>query len=91
MQSKEQKYLTLFENCDSFIDLGRHVAYYRMLAGLTQLKLSEKLGVSRSYLGRIEAAGMNQHFSFELFFNICRTLGILPEDFFKPLPGPESK
>ena len=69
MQSKEQKYLTIFENCDSFIDLGRHVAYYRMLAGLTQLKLSEKLGVSRSYLGRIEAAGMNQRFSFLL--HVC--------------------
>ena len=64
MKSKKQKYLSIFENCDNFVDLGRHVAYYRRLAGLTQLKLSEKLKVSRSYLGRIEAAGMNQHFSF---------------------------
>lgn len=40
MESKEQKYLSIFENCDNFVDLGRHVAYYRKLAGLTQLKLS---------------------------------------------------
>lgn len=91
MQSKNQKYLTLFENCHSFVDLGRHVAYYRRLAGLTQLKLSKKVNVSRSYLGRIEAAGTNQHFSFELFFNICRALDVPPEYFFKPLPDCGSK
>ena len=91
MQSKEQKYLTIFENCDNFVALGWHIAYYRKRAGLTQLKLSEKVNVSRSYLGRIEAAGMNQRFSFELFFNICRTLDVPPEYFFKPLPGPGSK
>lgn len=91
MQSKEQKYLSIFENCDNFVDSGRHVAYYRKLTGLTQLKLSKKLKVSRSYFGRIEAAGMNQHFSFELFFNICRALDVPPEDFFKPLPSCDSK
>ena len=91
MQSKEQKYLTIFENCDNFVALGRHIAYYRKRAGLTQLKLSEKVNVSRSYLGRIEAAGMNQRFSFKLFFNICRTLDVPPEDFFKPLPNSGSK
>ncbi len=91
MKSKEQKYLTIFENCDNFVALGRHIAYYRKQAGLTQLKLSKKLDVSRSYLGRIEAAGMNQRFSFELFFGICRTLDVPPEYFFKPLPGCGSK
>ena len=91
MKSEKEKYLTIFENCDSFVDLGRHVAYYRKQAGLTQLKLSRKLKVSRGYLGRIEAPGLNQHFSFELFFNICRTLDVAPEYFFMPLPGSGSK
>ena len=91
MLSKHERYLVRFENCDYFVELGLHIAFYRKRAGLTQQELADKLCVSRSYVSRIESPNRNQHFSFELFFNICRILDVEPEYFFAPLPGPESK
>ena len=91
MKSKKHKYITHFETCDNFVDLGLHIAYYRRQAGLTQQKLADMLGIGRSYLSRIESINQNQHFSFELFFSICRVLDVEPKYFFMPLSGPGSK
>lgn len=86
MKSTEQKYIEVFENCDSFVDLGLHIAYYRKKADMSQPYLADRLGISRSYLSRIESVNRNQHFSFDLFFNICRVLEVEPKYFFMPLP-----
>lgn len=91
MVTKQEKYIVLFENCDYFLDLGLHVAFYRKRAGLTQQKLADKLHITRSYLSRIESPNQNQHFSFELFFSICRILNVPPRRFFEPFPNLDSK
>lgn len=91
MKSKKQKYIDVFENCDNFVDLGLHVAYYRKKAGLTQQRLADKLHIDRTYLCRIESINQNQHFSFELLFSICRILNVEPRYFFIPLPDAGSK
>ena len=91
MLSKEERYLINFENCDYFLDLGVHIAFYRKRAGLTQQKLADKLHIKRTYLSRIESPNQNQHFSFELFFSICRILNVPPKRFFEPFPGLDSK
>ena len=81
MKSKKQKYIEVFENCDYFVDLGLHIAYYHRRAGMTQQRLADELKITRPYLSRIESINRNQHFSFELFFNICRILDVEPEYF----------
>lgn len=86
MLTKQEKYLITFENCDFFVDLGIHIAYFRKKAGLTQQKLADILHIKRTYLSRIESPNQNTHPSFELFFTICRVLNVPPKCFFEPLP-----
>lgn len=90
MLSKHERYLVRFENCDYFVELGLHIAFYRKRAGLTQQELADKLCVSRSYVSRIESPNRNQHFSFELFFKLCHILNVPSRCFFEPFPRPDS-
>lgn len=65
-----------FENRDKYIALGLNIAYYRKREGMTQELLAEKAGLSRSYLGEIEAPNMITALSLEVLFNIANALGI---------------
>ena len=66
------------ENRDKYIALGLNIAYYRKREGMTQDQLAEKAGVSRSYLGEIEAPNMITTMSLEVLFNIAGALRIQP-------------
>lgn len=70
-----------FENRDKYIALGLNVAYYRKREGMTQEQLAEKAGISRSYLGEIEAPNMITNISLEVLFNISKALNIAPQKF----------
>ena len=63
-----------FENKDKYIALGLNIAYSRKREGMTQKQLAEKAGISRSYLGEIEAHNMITNISFEMLFNISAAL-----------------
>lgn len=69
-----------FKNRDRFIQLGVAIAALRKLRGLSQEKLAEKAGVSRSLISTIEAPGIANGFSLEVFFNIADALEIDPSD-----------
>lgn len=62
------------ENRDKYIALGLNIAYYRKREGMTQDQLAEKAGLSRSYLGEIEAPNMITAMSLEVVFNIAQAL-----------------
>lgn len=64
------------ENRDKYIALGLNIAYYRKREGMTQDQLAEKAGISRSYLGEIEAPNMITTLSLEVLFNIANALKI---------------
>jgi len=64
------------ENRDKYIALGLNIAYYRKREGLTQEQLAEKAGLSRSYLGEIEAPNMITTMTLEVVFNIAKALKI---------------
>lgn len=64
------------ENRDKYIILGLNISYYRKREGMTQDQLAEKVGISRSYLGEIEAPNMVTTLSLEVLFNIAGALGI---------------
>ena len=62
------------ENRDKYIALGLNIAYYRKREGMTQDQLAEKAGLSRSYLGEIEAPNMITTLTLEVLFNIANAL-----------------
>lgn len=69
-----------FKNRDRFIQLGIAIAALRKLRGMSQEKLAEKVGVSRSLISSIEAPGIANGFSLEVFFDIADALNIEPAD-----------
>lgn len=64
------------ENRDYYIALGLNIAYYRKREGMTQDQLAEKIGISRSFLGEIEAPNMVTTMSLEVIFNLAKALAI---------------
>ena len=69
-----------FKNRDRFIQLGVAIAALRKLRGMSQEKLAEKAGISRSLVSAIEAPGLANGFSLEVFFNIADALEVDPAD-----------
>ena len=69
-----------FKNKDRFIQLGVAIAALRKLRGMSQEKLAEKANISRSLVSAIEAPGIANGFSLEVFFDIADALEIDPSD-----------
>ena len=63
-----------FKNRDRFVQLGIAIAALRKMRGLSQEKLAEKAGVSRSLISTIEAPNMAHSFSLDVFFDIADAL-----------------
>ena len=63
-----------FKNHDRFIQLGIAISTLRRMRGLSQDKLAEKAGISRSLLSVIEAPGIAKSFSLEVFYDIADAL-----------------
>ena len=69
-----------FKNRDRFIQLGIAISTLRRTRGLSQEKLAERAGISRSLLSTIEAPGVAKAFSLEVFFDIADALDVDPAD-----------
>lgn len=69
-----------FKNRDRFIQLGVAISALRKSQGLSHEKLAEKAGICRSLVSTIEAPGIANDFSLEVFFNIADALEIDPAD-----------
>ena len=67
-----------FDNVNKFVELGLNISYYRKRKGITQEKLAEMIGVSRSHLSAIEAPNIIKAFSIQLLFDIANALEIEP-------------
>ena len=67
-------------NNDQLIQLGIAIATIRKSNGLSQDELSEKAGISRSFLGRIEAPNIAQTLSVDNLFNIAKALNVAPDE-----------
>lgn len=78
-----------FKNRDRFIQIGIAIAMMRKLKGMSQEKLAEKAEISRSLLSSIEAPGIANGFSLEVFFNISDALEIAPADLINAAAFPE--
>lgn len=78
-----------YKNRDRFIQLGIAISTLRRIRGLSQEKLAEKAGISRSLLSNIEAPNMAYSFSLEVLFNIADALDVAPEDLIKTCVFPD--
>ena len=72
-----------FKNRDRFVQLGIAIAALRKMRGLSQEKLAERAGVSRSLISTIEAPNMALGFSLDVFFDIADALEVDPADLIK--------
>ena len=59
-----------------FKQIGAKIAYYRILSGLHQVDLANKIGVSKSVLSRIERGKYNYNISVYLLLDIADGLQI---------------
>jgi len=69
-----------FKNRDRLIQLGIAIATLRKIRGMSQEKLAEEAGISRSLLSCIEAPGIAHSFSLDAFYNIADALNVDPAD-----------
>jgi len=69
-----------FKNRDRFVQLGVAIAALRKLKGMSQEQLAESAGISRSLVSSIEAPGIANGFSLEVFFDIADALDVDPAD-----------
>ena len=78
-----------FKNRDRFVQIGIAIATLRKLRGLSQEKLAEKAGISRSLVSTIEAPGIANGFSLEVFFDIADALDVDPADLIRASVFPD--
>ena len=69
-----------FKNRDRFVQLGIAIAALRKMRGLSQEKLAEKAGVSRSLISTIEAPKMAHGFSLDVLLDNADALEVDPAD-----------
>ena len=61
---------------DKYREIGRKIAFYRNLRGLTQEELAEKIEVSVSHISKIEAPQANTSISLDMLYLIAEGLDI---------------
>jgi transcriptional regulator with XRE-family HTH domain len=63
-----------FEN--EYQIIGRNIAYYRRIRGLTQEQLAEKIPMSSSYLSKIECGNYHKSVSLSMILAIAYGLDV---------------
>lgn len=56
--------------------IGLNIAYYRKLKGISQLKLAEMVGLSRTHISNIEAPNMPTAISMDTLLDIAGALDV---------------
>ena len=73
----------MLTNDEMVCQLGLNIAHYRRLRKMTQEELADAVGMSRAFLGHIEAPNMVVSFSLYTVFDIARALIIEPKLLFE--------
>ena len=64
------------KNIQRYKDIGRRIAFYRKVRGLSQEKLADQIGISKSYLSKIEASSSLKFCSLTTLFDIADGLEV---------------
>lgn len=63
--------------------VGLNIAYHRKLKGLSQEKLSERAGISRTHLSNIESCNTPSFASIDTLLRIAEALEVKPSALFE--------
>lgn len=63
--------------------IGKNIKKFRLNAGLTQVQLCDKTGISLSYLTKLESAKCDKSVSLSLLNLLANTLSVDIIEFFK--------
>ena len=66
-------------------EIGRRIAFFRNLRGLSQEELAAKIDVSASHLSKIEAPNIQISFSFDMLLLIAEGLEVDVAALFAPV------
>ncbi len=64
------------KNLRRYKDIGRRIAFYRKSRGISQEKLADLIGISKSYLSKIEAPSSVKFCSLTTLFDIADGLEV---------------
>jgi Predicted transcriptional regulators len=70
---------------EKYREIGRKIAFYRSLRGLSQEALAEKIEVSVSHISKIEAPQASTSLSLDMLYLIAEGLDIDIAAFFNPI------
>lgn len=74
----------LFESDEKlYAVIGKNIKKYRAIAGLTQVQLCEKTGISLSYLTKLESEKCDKSISLSFLNLLANTLNVDITEFFK--------
>lgn len=71
------------DNSQLYRVIGRNIKRYRTAAQLAQTQFADKLGISLSYLTKLESAKCDKSLSLSLLNHIANTLNIEITGFFE--------
>ncbi|MBP2658353.1 MAG: sinR 5 [Firmicutes bacterium] len=69
--------------------IAKKIVYYRNLRGLSQEEFADKIGISKSYLSKIEAPSSTKAYSLDVLFAIADGLDVDVIKFFMPIEEKE--
>lgn len=69
----------------TYKEIGRKIAFFRNLRGLSQEELAARIDISASHLSKIEAPNINVSFSFDMLLMIAEGLDIEVSALFAPI------
>lgn len=70
---------------ERYRQIAKQIIYYRNVRGLSQEALADKIGISKSYLSKIEAPNSTKAYSLDVLFAIADGLGVDIIQFFMPI------
>jgi transcriptional regulator with XRE-family HTH domain len=65
-----------------FNQVSKNIKKFRGMNNMTQRELADKVGISLSYLSKIEASNCNKSFSLHVLFDIADALNVDIKEFF---------
>ena len=68
------------DHYEKFNQIGRRIAELRQKFGWTQQRLADEVGISLSYLSKIEASHSRKFFSLSVLFDIADALHVSAKD-----------
>jgi transcriptional regulator with XRE-family HTH domain len=70
---------------ERYRQIAKKIVYYRNLQGLSQEAFAEKIGISKSYLSKIEAPNSTKAYSLDVLFAIADGLEVDVINLFMPI------